>query len=287
MNSEIKIGFLGGGNMSSAIIGGLVGETSLGATQFSKKSGVFSPNQIFVHDRNAAKNEALCAAFGITAFASAEQLIEAVDVLIIAVKPQGFKTAVIANLDTISLKKPLIISLAAGVRTKSIQAWVDAPLAIVRAMPNTPALIGEGATGLFATSNTSSVHKELADSIMSTVGLSIWVDSESDIDTVTALSGSGPAYFMLLLESMIAAAIKAGLDEDSAKILAVQTARGSALLVAASDKPLTRLRSDITSPKGTTEQAVNSFASSNLDGIVEQAFEAARLRAIEIADELE
>ncbi|HAU67193.1 MAG TPA: hypothetical protein DCW52_02220, partial [Gammaproteobacteria bacterium] len=136
MNSEIKIGFLGGGNMSSAIIGGLVGETSLGATQFSKKSGVFSPNQIFVHDRNAAKNEALCAAFGITAFASAEQLIEAVDVLIIAVKPQGFKTAVIANLDTISLKKPLIISLAAGVRTKSIQAWVDAPLAIVRAMPN-------------------------------------------------------------------------------------------------------------------------------------------------------
>ncbi len=106
--------------MSSAIIGGLVGETSLGGNPIlQKKVEYFSPNQIFVHDRNAAKNEALCAAFGITAFASAEQLIEAVDVLIIAVKPQGFKTAVIANLDTISLKKPLIISLAAGVRTKS------------------------------------------------------------------------------------------------------------------------------------------------------------------------
>ena len=185
-----------------------------------------------------------------------------------------------------SEKQPLIISVVAGIRATSIEQWLEQDVALIRVMPNTPALIGKGASGLFANKNVNSDQKTVAQSMLDAVGLVEWVENEDDIDSITALSGSGPAYFMLFIQGLIEASVKAGIAPETAKNLAVQTAIGSAELVLSSDIPLQKLIENVTSPNGTTEQALISFSNSNLKGIIEEAFNSARKRSTELADEL-
>jgi pyrroline-5-carboxylate reductase len=184
----------------------------------------------------------------------------------------------------------LYLTVAAGIPTSSLMNWlgqnVDSDLAIVRAMPNTPALLRTGATGLFANQHASEEQKESAESIMRAVGLALWVDNEAQMDAVTALSGSGPAYFFQLMEHMIKAAHDLGLDADTARLLTVQTAFGAAKMALEIDKDPATLRQNVTSPGGTTERAINTFTEGGFEQLVDQALTAARDRAEELAKEL-
>jgi pyrroline-5-carboxylate reductase len=180
---------------------------------------------------------------------------------------------------------PLIVSIAAGITTSHLQSWLGGDTAIVRCMPNTPALVGKGASGLFANKFVSDDQKQLAEQIMSAVGLSVWVDTEADIDTVTALSGSGPAYFFLFMEAMQNAAKEMGISNELARQLTYQTALGAAELALNSTDDIAVLRRNVTSPGGTTEQAINKFEDGGLRELVTSALQAARDRSIELADE--
>ena len=268
------IGFIGGGNMAASLIGGLVA------------NGEFAGEKISVFEPNATKAQALAAQFGIHASVSNEELIARSSVVVIAVKPQILQ-AILSPLSAyFKAQKPLIISIVAGITSASIEHFLGGQYAVVRAMPNTPALIGQGASGLFANARVSDAHKSIANTIANAVGASAWVKSENDIDSVTALSGSGPAYFMLFLQGLIEAGEAAGLSAETAKKLAIQTATGAAQLVASSELPLQTLIDNVTSPNGTTEKALLSFKEANLKGIVGEAFSAAKLRSEQLAKEL-
>ena len=260
--------------MSRALIAGLV----------QANSGD-QPSSIHVFDRNPEKNAALHAEFGVSIHLSAENMVEACDVLVIAVKPQGFKAA-LETLKTSILSRPrLIISVAAGIPTAAIRNWLSADVSIVRAMPNMPALINEGATGMYASEQVNASQKQTAEQILGTVGVCEWVNSDHDIDVVTALSGSGPAYIMLLAAGMISAAENAGLARQTATRLAIQTLKGTALMVAQSTEDVTTLIEHIRSPNGTTDRALKTFDQLAFSQVVEKAMEAARVRANELGDE--
>lgn len=269
-----SIGFIGGGNMAASLIGGLVAQ------------GQFSGQAISVFGPNFPKTQALANKFGIHASASNEELIERSSIIVIAVKPQILQSVLTPLAAQFKHHKPLIISVVAGITSKSIEQWLNGQFSVVRIMPNTPALIGQGASGLFANSRVSDEQKTVSTAIANAVGYSTWVKTEADIDSVTALSGSGPAYFMLFMQGLIEAGIAAGLSPETAKLLAVQTATGAAQLVRSSELDLQTLINNVTSPKGTTEQALLSFQNSDLKGIVAKAFEAAKLRSEELANEL-
>ena len=260
--------------MATSLIGGLVAKGDIHGQNIS----VFEPN--------ADKAEALALQFGIHASTSNEALIARSSIIVIAVKPQVLQAALSPIAASFKEHKPLIISVVAGITSSTIETWLDSQFAIVRVMPNTPALIGRGASGLFANSRVTEDQKNATITITNAVGMSAWVNNESDIDSVTALSGSGPAYFMLFLQGLIEAGEASGLPTETARSLAVQTAIGAAELVASSELPLQTLIDNVTSPKGTTEQALLSFNDSNLKGIVGQAFNAAKLRSEELAEEL-
>jgi pyrroline-5-carboxylate reductase len=219
---------------------------------------------------------------GIRTGTSAEIAANA-DVIILAVKPQVMAAA--CESLRASIKKPdcLIISIAAGIPVSSMESWLGHDRAIVRCMPNTPALVGEGATGLFANARCSPTDIALAGDILSAVGITCWLRSEKDIDTVTALSGSGPAYFFLMMEALEKAAVALGLDADVARQLSIQTALGAGKLAADSDVAPDELRRRVTSPGGTTEQALLSFQRDGFERIVANAVEAAQKRAAELA----
>ena len=268
-----RVGFYGGGNMSRALIGGMLSSTS-----------DFEPEQIWVYDRNLYKNQSLSADYGVKVAAHGNELATKADILIIAVKPQGFKTAVEQIQAALTQHRPLIISVAAGIRASSIEQWLDGDHAVVRAMPNTPSLINQGATGLYANKFVTPPQRAVAEQIMQSVGLVAWVENDADIDAVTALSGSGPAYFMLLIRALIEAATAAGLTAEAAEQLACQTAAGAARLVQHGDRSLDQLIEDITSPKGTTEQAILQLKRDQHDQIIQRAFEAARIRAEQLSE---
>jgi len=212
--------------------------------------------------------------------------IKSADVLVLAVKPQILKTVCEGIKDVAQTNKPLIISIAAGLRSTDIDRWLGGSLPIVRCMPNTPALIQAGATGLFANTATSTEQKQVADQILSAAGITLWVDDEAQLDAVTAVSGSGPAYFFLFLEAMQSAGKQLGLDENTAGMLAKQTALGAArMALESADSPAT-LRTNVTSKGGTTAAAIASFENNHFRDIIEQALGAAHHRAIELADEL-
>lgn len=267
-----NIGFIGGGNMARSLIGGLA------------NSGV-SASSLFVSDVNPDLLQNLAKDFGINTCDSNQELVNNCQIIVLAVKPQVMKE-VVSALDLARQDKPLIITIAAGIRAESIQHWVGHEVAIVRAMPNTPALLQTGATGLYANKHASEAQKEAAESILRAVGLAIWVDKEQQMDAVTALSGSGPAYLFLVMEAMEQAGIELGLSRENARLLAIQTAFGAAkLALEMEDSPAT-LREKVTSPGGTTEQALRVFDELELKNIFNKAMTAARDRAIELADEL-
>jgi pyrroline-5-carboxylate reductase len=179
--------------------------------------------------------------------------------------------------------QPIVLSVAAGIRTSALETWCGAGIPVVRAMPNRPALVGAGVTGLYAPAHVGPAHRAAAERVMQSVGEVVWVPTEEALDVVTALSGSGPAYFFLLAELMAQAAAELGLEEQAAHRLAVATLHGAGLLAHASDGDLGRLRAEVTSKGGTTEAAVRTMDEADLRGIVSRALEAATRRSHELA----
>jgi len=249
-------------------------------------SNQYPAAKITVTDPDTQKLDQLKQQYSVNTQADNLLAIKTADVLVLAVKPQILKMVCEDIKDIAQKNKPLIISIAAGLRSTDIDRWLGGNLPIVRCMPNTPALIQAGATGLFANKVTSTEQKDLADQILSAAGITLWVDAEAQLDAVTAVSGSGPAYFFLFLEAMQAAGKKLGLDEDTAGMLAKQTALGAArMALEGNDEPAT-LRANVTSKGGTTAAAIASFENNQFREVIEQALTAAHDRAIELADEL-
>ncbi len=274
MVSTMRIGFIGGGNMAASIIGGLVA------------SG-FAAEQIWASDPNTESLDKLRDVAPVHTGSDNHALIAAVDIVILAVKPQIMKIVAGDIAASVQKQQPLIITIAAGVTSSSLNNWLGGNTAIVRCMPNTPALVRSGATGLFANTKVDPAQREQAEQILQAVGLALWVDDEAQLDAVTALSGSGPAYFFLVMEAMQAKGVAMGLSPEVAKQLTLQTALGAAQMAISSDVDAAELRRRVTSPKGTTERAIKLLQDGGLEGLFDQALEGARLRAEELALELD
>jgi len=269
--SNMRIAFIGAGNMASSLIGGLLAK-GLDAAQ------------IRASDPGAETRARVSAEHGIELFADNAQAVQDADVIVIAVKPQVMK-AVCQDLRAHLEPHQLLISIAAGITCTSLQNRLgNQPL--VRCMPNTPALLGKGVSGLFATAAVTAEQRQQAEDLLSAVGIAVWVDTEAQIDAVTAVSGSGPAYFFLLIEAMADAGVKLGLPREVAKQLAEQTALGAAHMAVASDVDAAELRRRVTSPAGTTEAAIKSFQADGFAASVEKALSAAAHRSAEMAEQL-
>lgn len=268
-----KIGFIGAGNMASSIVGGLIDDG-------------YPASAIWVSNRGEQKRDAFASRFAVNPAASNQALASEVDVLVLCVKPQGMHALCEEIRQVVTQKNPLVISLAVGLSTESLNQWLGGDVALVRAMPNTPALLRAGVTGLFAAPNVSESQKTLAESLMRAVGMAVWVEAESQIDVIAALSGSGPAYVFFVMQAMQEAAEKLGLDKNMAQALTVQTVFGAAKLALESDESPEVLRQRVTSPKGTTEQAIRSLTEDNLPAMFEKAMRAACDRARELSQEL-
>ncbi|MDB2379255.1 pyrroline-5-carboxylate reductase [Luminiphilus sp.] len=271
--SEPKITFIGGGNMARAIYRGLV------------ESG-FPAENIGVVDPLEAAQSAARASGLIRIAESATDADLSADLIVLAVKPQITDIALSPLAHRVS-STATVLSIIAGINSASLANLLGLPNddAVVRSMPNTPALVGEGMTGLFSNSDQRAHGRILAERVMSAVGQCVWVSNESDLDLVTAISGSGPAYFFLFMESLADAAVELGMSPQTAHQLSVQTALGAAKLAQASDDGLAKLRENVTSPGGTTEQAIESFEASELRAIVMSATRAAKKRSIELSEE--
>ena len=259
--------------MAKSLIGGLI------ASGYPKQ-------HIMATDPTAEQRNQITETFGIECLADNNSAIERADIVILAVKPQILQSVCKRIQTSVQTKQPLILSVAAGIRSSDIDRWLGNHQAIVRTMPNTPALIQSGATGLYANANVTPEQKEQAEHIMRAAGLTIWVDEEQKIDAVTALSGSGPAYYFLFMEAMENAAQEMGLDAKTAHLLTMQTAIGAAKMVLESREDCATLRQNVTSPNGTTEQAINTFETAGLRDTVAKAMQAASRRAKELANEL-
>ncbi len=269
-----KIAFIGAGNMAAALIKGLI------------QDGHPAEN-ITAADPDPEKLNLISGQTGIGVNSDNSEAIADADVVVIAVKPQVIAAVASGISATVAERRPLVISIAAGIPTTHLQQWLGETAAIVRTMPNTPAMLQAGATGLFAAANVNAEQHSLAESIMRAVGLTIWVEQESLIDAVTAVSGSGPAYFFLLMEHMIRAAKALGLPDESAHLLTLQTALGASRMALESDDNPATLRARVTSPGGTTEQAINAFETGGLEQLVMDAMRAARDRSIELSSQIQ
>ena len=272
--SSPAIAFIGGGNMARSLIGGLI------------RDGVPAA-RIAVSEPNAGLRDALARDFSVSVHAENPAAADNADVLVLAVKPQVMRTVCAGLRDIAQARQPLIVSIAAGIRIGQLDTWLGGNLAIVRCMPNTPALMGAGATGVHANARTSAAQKELARNILSAAGLAVWIDDEAQMDTVTALSGSGPAYFFLLVEALIEAAVAQGLPRDAAQQLATQTCLGAGRMLREDGAAPAELRRRVTSPNGTTQAALESFAADDFAWIVVRAIAAATRRGGELSAELD
>lgn len=269
-----SITFIGAGNMATSIIGGLIEQG-------------YDNKAITACDPNASTLDSLSERLGIQTATDNGSACASADVIVLAVKPQILKMVTENLQTTLNDRKqlPLIISVAAGISSAQIQQWLGHPAAVVRCMPNTPALVQQGASGLYANEQTSTEQKSIAESLLQAVGYSTWLDKETLIDAVTAVSGSGPAYFFLMMEAMIEAGVRQGLSKESATQLTLQTAQGAATLAQSSDVAVDELRRRVTSPGGTTEQAILSFEEAGLRTIVDEAMVACAERSKAMASD--
>lgn len=265
-----KIAFIGAGNMAKAIIGGLTAEG-------------YDASDIFASGPRAESIQKMADDFHIEVNTDNTLIAAKADVVVLSVKPQLLK-GVCEGLRAALSHKPLIISLAAGINTHSINTWLGGNQAIVRCMPNTPAQVRAGASGLFANQQVTSAHGSLADAILGAVGIVQWFDDERLLNPVTAVSGSGPAYFFLMMEAMIDAGESMGLSREAATELTLQTALGAAILAKQSDVDVAELRRRVTSPNGTTEQAIKSFEQDDIRAIFQRAMQACSNRAVELSE---
>ncbi|MHA6492047.1 pyrroline-5-carboxylate reductase [Pseudomonas borbori] len=276
-----RIAFIGAGNMAASLIGGL-------------RAQGFDASAIRASDRGAEQRAKISAEHGIQTFASNAEAIENADLIVLSVKPQVMKEVCLdlaAHLRT----SQLVVSVAAGIDCASLETWLAQPdadgaqptrPAIVRCMPNTPALLRQGVSGLYANAQVSPAQRQQAEQLLSAVGLALWLEHETLIDAVTAVSGSGPAYFFLLIEAMTAAGEKLGLSREIAAQLTAHTALGAARMVTSSEVDASELRRRVTSPAGTTEAAIKSFQADGFEAIVEKALNAAASRSVELAKQL-
>jgi pyrroline-5-carboxylate reductase len=269
--SDTRIAFIGAGNMAASLIGGL------------RAQGVPAA-AIRASDPGAERRALIAAEHGIELFADNAEAAAGADVVVLAVKPQVMK-AVCQALAIHLRPEQLIVSIAAGITCASLEAWLgERP--VVRCMPNTPALLRQGVSGLFANPRVSAAQRQQAEQLLGAVGLALWLDEERLIDAVTAVSGSGPAYFFLLMEAMTAAGERLGLPHDSAAQLTLQTALGAARMATESGVDAAELRRRVTSPNGTTEAAINTFQAGGFEALVQQALDAAARRSAELAEQL-
>lgn len=268
-----RLGFIGAGNMASSLIAGLIAD------------GV-DPGSIDVSDVNQAALDRLKDRHHINPHQDNLEVAAVADVLILAVKPQQLQTVLGEMAPLLRERRPLIISIAAGVTSDTLARWIGDHPSIIRTMPNTPAMVQCGATGLFAREGVTDQHRSTAESILRAVGLTVWVNQEVALDAVTALSGSGPAYFFLLMEAMEDAGVALGLDRETARLLAQQTALGAGRMAIESEDPPKELRRKVTSPGGTTEQAISCFEAGGFASLVHQAMKAATIRSKELSQQL-
>jgi len=267
------IGFVGGGNMTRAIVAGLI-------------DGEYPAADLLIAEPAIEQRAALARDLpGVVIKESNDDVARRAGTVVLAVKPQVMRAVCSRLAATVQKARPLIISVAAGIRSGDIDRWLGGGLAVVRVMPNQPALLRLGATGLFANELTSDEQKQRATRILSAVGHVVAVDSDADIDSVTAITGTGPAYFYLLIDMMMKSAQKFGLDPQAARILTIETAKGAAAIADAEDETMRSLIERVRSPGGTTTAAFDSLEADHVRDIFARAFEAARDRAIALADE--
>ncbi len=270
MQNELKIAFVGGGNMAQALIGGLADKLTAAAN-------------IHVIDVVPEALSGLAQRFGVTTASAPTAVLADADVIVLAVKPQQLREVVAAVRPY--LKSQLVLSIAAGIRAADLSRWLGGHQAIVRTMPNTPALVGRGITGAVAMAGVSVQQKDIADAILRAVGETVWIPDEAQIDAVTALSGSGPAYVFYFIEAMQQAAVELGLTEAQGRLLAQATFAGAAELAARSDEPVALLRERVTSKGGTTYAALTSMDASGMKAAFVKALHAAAARGKELGEE--
>lgn len=269
---EQNVTFIGAGNMAHSLIGGLVADG-------------FPASCIQAADPNAERRNELQAHWRIKCFADNAEAAAGAEVIVLAVKPQLLATVARELKGQVQANAPLLISIAAGIRSADIARWTGGDPAIVRVMPNTPALLGCGASALFGNAAADTAQRETAEAIVRAVGVTVWLSDEALLDPVTAVSGSGPAYFFLLMELIEKQAKALGLPADTARILTLQTALGAARMALESEQPVSELRRRVTSPGGTTEAALAVLGDPAFASIVEKAVAAACRRAGELAEE--
>ncbi|WP_020656317.1 pyrroline-5-carboxylate reductase [Massilia niastensis] len=267
----MKIAFIGGGNMATALIAGLAGQLTEAAN-------------LHVVDPNAEALERLSGQYGVSTASAIDAKLAGSDVVVLAVKPQQMRE-VAASLAP-HLQGQLVLSIAAGIRIADLSRWLGGHGAIVRSMPNTPALIAMGITGMVAQAGVSEAQREAADQVMRAVGKTVWLDDEAKIDPVTAVSGSGPAYVFYFLEAMQQAALEMGLDAEQGKALALATFTGAAQLAAQSAEPVEVLRQRVTSKGGTTHAAITSMEQAGVKEAIVAAMKAAAARGKELGEEM-
>jgi pyrroline-5-carboxylate reductase len=272
MNNIRRLAFVGGGNMAAALIGGLT------------KRGLPS-ERIVVADPSSEQLERLVRDYGVRRAPDNASAALGAEVVVLAVKPQQMRAASLALSPHLAVTRPLVISVAAGIPHAALARWFGPQIAVVRTMPNRPALNGFGATGLYAPAAVGAAHRALAESIMAAVSATVWVEHESQMDTVTALSGSGPAYFFLFMEALEAAAHERGLPTDIAHKLTLETAFGAAQMARQSTESLAVLRDQVTSKGGTTAAALAVLDAAGLRATVAHAVAAADRRSAELAAE--
>jgi len=274
----MKIAFIGGGNMAAALIAGLAGKLTPGAN-------------IHVVDPNPASLDKLRQAYGVTVAGAAGAAVGAAEVLVLAVKPQVMHEVTQQLLPLLQAaqaagRSPLVLSIAAGIRSVDLSRWLGGYPAIVRTMPNTPALIGMGVTGMVASAGVSAQQREAADQILRAVGATVWLDDEAKIDAVTAVSGSGPAYVFYFIEAMQQAAEELGLTAEQGEQLAMATFTGAAQLAAQSSDPVPLLREKVTSKGGTTYAALSSMEAQGVKASIIAAVKAAAARGKELGEQM-
>jgi pyrroline-5-carboxylate reductase len=272
--TESRIGFIGAGNMATSLISGLLAS---GHTH----------DHLLAADQDEGQRQALRQKYAIEVLNSNIMLAERVDVLILAVKPQSLKSVCTELQQALPVNQSLIISVAAGIRIRQIERWLGHPAAIVRAMPNTPALIQCGASALYANAQVDPAQREQANRILMAAGMTVWLDHEEQMDMVTALSGSGPAYFFLFMEALMAAAAELGLPAAIARQLTLQTALGAARMAIEGNDELTTLRRKVTSPGGTTERGIQAMEAAGIHSLARATLLAAHQRAIELSQQFE
>jgi pyrroline-5-carboxylate reductase len=266
------IAIIGSGNMGASLLGGLIAQG-------------YAANQLWITDASTEKLQLLQHQFGVCSTSDNIEAVKAAEIVIFAVKPNVLPEVAQELSVIIQQRKPLVISIAAGVREANIQQWLGGHIAIVRCMPNISALIGCAASALHANHFVSAEQRGQAESIIRAVGTVSWLEKEELMDAVTALSGSGPAYFFLVIEALQNAAEKCGLEPETARLLTLQTAYGAARMALESEKNAAELRRDVTSPGGTTEQAIRVLEERHLRDMFAEALQAAKKRSEELAQQ--